>query len=150
MLLYWHIRQIVLSHDDADDATQNTFIQVWKHLSKFKRESKFSTWIYRIATNEALQILRKKKNTNSIDDETVSSLSSFLIAELHVDGSEIELNLQKALLQLPNKQRLVFNMKYFDDMKYTEIADILGTSVGSLKASYHIAVKKIKEFLIQD
>jgi len=145
--LYWHIRKIVLSHADADDALQTTFIQAWKNLSKFNKESKLSTWLYRIATNEALQLLRKRKPNVPIDDFVFNQMETSASTIEELDGDEIETKLNEAILQLPNKQRLVFNMKYFDDLKYTEISEILETSVGGLKASYHIAVKKIQEYL---
>lgn len=148
--LYWHIRKIVVDHDDADDAIQSTYINVWKNLEKFKRESKLSTWIYRIATNEALQIIRKRKPNIPLDDVVLGEIEKGPSSISEEEGDALEQLLQKAILQLPNKQRLVFNMKYFDDMKYEEISDILGTSVGALKASYHLATKKIEEYLNQD
>ena len=145
--MYWHIRKIVHSHDEADDAVQTTFIKTWQNLSKFNRDSKLSTWLYRIATNEALQLLRKRKPNVPIDDMILSQIEKSASSIDELDGEEIEKKLNQAILQLPNKQRLVFNMKYFDEMKYQEISEILETSVGALKASYHIAVKKIEEFL---
>jgi RNA polymerase sigma-70 factor (ECF subfamily) len=145
---YWHIRKIVLSHEDANDVTQNTFIKVWKNLDKFKGESKIFTWIYTIATNEALSFLKKKKRNYFESLDTVSyRLSSNLSADNYCDGDEIEQKLQKAILTLPTKQRIAFNMKYFENMKYTEISEVLGTSVGALKANYHHAKNKIEQFL---
>ncbi len=146
--LYWHIRKIVLLHDDTDDVLQNTFIKVWKYLEKFKGKSKIYTWIYRIATNESITFINKKKKKI---EESINSYEKFLSNNLQSDeyfnGDEAQLILQKAILNLPEKQRLVFNMKYFDEKKYKDMAEILDTSIGSLKASYHHAVKKIEEFV---
>ena len=149
--LYWHVRKMVIDHDEADDLVQEVFVKVWKNLDKFRQDSQLYTWVYRIATNECLNYLRKKKQRffNPIHD-IQGELAQKLDSSPYVDGDEIQLKLQKALLKLPDKQRLVFNMKYFDEMKYEEIAEITETSVGSLKASYHHAVKKIEEFLKQD
>ena len=149
--VYWHIRKMVLDHDDADDVVQEVFIKVWKNLSSFRADSKLYTWIYRIATNECLNFLKKKRRASffSIGDFE-DTLVSKLDHSVNIDGDQIEMKLQKALLTLPDKQRLVFNMKYFDEMKYDDMAEITGTSVGSLKASYHHAVKKIEEFLNND
>lgn len=149
--VYWHIRKMVLDHDDADDVVQEVFIKVWKNLHSFRADSKLYTWIYRIATNECLNFLKKKRRASffSIGDFE-DSLVSKLDHSVTVDGDQIEMKLQKALLKLPDKQRLVFNMKYFDEMKYEDMAEITGTSVGSLKASYHHAVKKIEEFINND
>ena len=149
--LYWHIRKIVITHEDANDVIQETFIKVWNNLGKFRGDSKLFTWLFRIATNEALSHLkysRKKTRIHFIDLE--NKLQNTLEGDIYFDGDETQLKFQKAILKLPEKQRLVFNMKYFDEMKYDEIAEILGTSVGALKASYHHAVKKIKEILIND
>lgn len=149
--VYMHIRRMVIDHDDADDLVQETFIKVWKNLPKFREESNLYTWLYRIATNEALSFLKKKKRKylfTSIDYN--SSLAKNLEVDNLFSGDEIQLRLQKALLMLPDKQRLVFNMKYYDDLKYEEMSGILGTSVGALKASYHIAVKKIEKFIIDN
>ncbi len=146
--VYWHARKIVVDHDDADDVTQESFIKIYKALDNFREASQLYTWIYRITTNEALNLLKKrqKRQTDSIDD--VYQELEHTIDEGHlISGEEIQLKLQKALLQLPEKQRLVFNMKYFDDLKYDEISEITGTSVGGLKASYHLAVKKIESYL---
>lgn len=148
---YWHIRKIVLSHEDANDVIQNTFIKVWKNLDKFKGESKIFTWIYTIATNEALSFLKKKKRTYFESLDAVSyRLSDNLSADNYFDGDEIELKLQKAILTLPTQQRITFNMKYFDKMKYDEISEVLGTSVGALKANYHHAKKKIEQYLSEN
>lgn len=149
--IYWHIRKMVIDHDDADDLVQEVFVKVWKHIGKFREDAQLYTWIYRIATNECLNFLRKKKNKFFLPIHDVQhELSEKLDSSHHIDGDEIQLKLQKALLTLPDKQRLVFNMKYFDEMKYEEISEITGTSVGSLKANYHHAVKKIENSLKQD
>lgn len=146
--LYWQIRKIVLSHDDADDVLQNTFLKAWSNLSCFRAEARLSTWLHRIAINESLTYLSKQRQEQNISiDSDDSFLADKLEADTWFDGDDLQLKLQKAILRLPEKQRLVFNMKYFDDMKYEEISEILGTSVGALKASYHHAVKKIEEFL---
>lgn len=145
--LYWHIRKMVLSHDDANDVLQNTFLKAWNGLDSFRGDAQFSTWLYRIATNETLTFLANKRmrNSNSIDDVEDALLQN-LKADTYFNGTEIQLKLQEALLTLPEKQRLVFNMKYFDDITYNKMEEILGTSVGALKASYHHAVKKIEKF----
>ena len=149
--VYWHVRRIVIDHDDANDVTQESFIKIWKHLAGFKEESQLFTWIYRIATNEALSFLRKKRVKFFIPMINVEEkLSNSLKDDNFFTGNDIELKLQQALLKLPEKQRLVFNMKYYDELKYEEMSDILGTSVGALKASYHHAVKKIEEFIKSD
>jgi len=146
--VYWHIRKMVIDHDDSDDLVQDVFIKVWNNIDKFREDARLYTWIYRIATNECLNFLAKKKRRFMIPLGDVSyELSSKLDSGSQITGDEIQLKLQKALLKLPDKQRLVFNMKYFDDMKYEEISEITDTSVGSLKASYHHAVKKIEGFL---
>lgn len=145
---YWHIRRIIIDHDDADDVLQNTFIKVWENLAKFREDSKLYTWIYRIATNEALQFLQKKKqNLNTSFDDVSYELSEKLSVGAYFNGNQIELKLQQAILTLPEKQRIVFNMKYYDNLKYEEMQEILDTSVGALKASYHHAVKKVEEYL---
>ena len=146
--IYWHIRKMVIDHDDADDLVQETFIKVYRNLDSFRADSQLYTWIYRIATNECLNFLKKKKRRfflpiGDVENELMQKIDE----SPYVEGDEIQKKLQKALLKLPEKQRLVFNMKYFDEMKYEEIADITGTTVGSLKASYHHAVKKIEEFM---
>lgn len=149
--IYWHIRRLVIDHDDADDLVQEVFIKVWKNLEKFRSDSKLYTWIYRIATNESITFLNKKKQRNQTPlDEVSGELSESLVASAYFNGDKIQLKLQQALLTLPEKQRLIFNMKYFDDLKYDEISAILGTSVGALKASFHIAVKKIEVFMLND
>ncbi len=149
--LYWHIRRLVIDHNETDDLLQNTFIKVFENLKNFREDSKLYTWIYRIATNEALAFLKSKRNRlflPLIDVE--SKLSNTLEADSYFNGDEIQLKLQKAILTLPEKQRLVFNMKYYQEMKYEDMAEVLGTSVGALKASFHIAVKKIEEIIKQD
>ena len=145
--LYWHVRRMVFEHEDANDVIQNTFIKVYRSIQKFEGKSKLYTWLYRIATNEAITFLNKKKrkSTSSIDDED-HNLGNQLKADDYFDGDEIQLRLQKALALLPDKQRIVFNMRYYDDMSYKDISEALGTSVGALKASYHHAVKKIENY----
>ena len=146
--VYWHIRKMVIDHDDADDITQEVFIKIHKHIDGFREDSQLYTWIYRISTNECLSFLQKKKRKFFLPiGDITGELRSKLDSSSHVSGDEIQLKLQKALLMLPDKQRLVFNMKYFDDMTYEEISEITNTSVGALKASFHHAVKKIEEFL---
>ncbi len=149
--IYWHVRKIVITHDDADDVTQEVFIKVYRNLDNFREDSQLFTWIYRIATNEALNQLKKIKRRTSVslDDVHVELENHFTHGGL-ITGDEIQLKLQRSLLKLPDKQRLVFNMKYFDDLKYEEISQITGTSVGALKASFHLAVKKIEEDLNKD
>lgn len=149
--LYWHIRKMVLSHDDANDILQNTFLKAWKGIDNFRGDSLISTWLYKIATNETLTFLANKRmrNTTSMD-ELEEVLAQNLEADKYFDGDEAQLKLQKAILTLPEKQRLVFNMKYFDDLTYEEMEAILDTSVGALKASYHIAVKKIEKYLTEE
>lgn len=142
---YWHIRRMVIDHDDADDVTQNTFIKVWENLHKFREDARLYTWIFRIATNEALLFLSKRK-TVSIE-ETSPELIENLYNSSYFNGNEAELKLQTAILQLPEKQRLVFNLKYFEGMKYEDMEKVTGTSTGALKASYHHAVKKIEDFI---
>jgi len=149
--LYWHIRNIVKSHDDADDVLQNTFIKVYRNIHGFKGESKLFSWMYRIATNEALTFLNQNsKRANQSIEEFQQQAISNLKADVYFEGSDIQLKLQEAIATLPHKQQLVFNMKYFEDIKYSEMSDILETSEGALKASYHIAVKKIEEYLTKD
>lgn len=148
--VYWHIRRMVLNHDDADDLVQDVFIKVWKNLINFRQDSQLYTWLYRIATNESITFLNKKKAKNNVSiDEVSEQLSDSLNEEDYFTGDAIQKKLQQALLTLPEKQKLVFNMKYYDDMKFQEISDVLGTSVGALKASYHLAVKKIEQHLIK-
>ncbi|MGB5667265.1 MAG: sigma-70 family RNA polymerase sigma factor [Maribacter sp.] len=149
--LYWHIRRIVLDHDDTDDVLQNTFIKVYKNIAGFKGDSKLYSWMYRIATNEALTFLKKKsKRIGLSDSELQDKMIGNLQADVYFEGDEIQLKLQKAIAALPEKQKLVFNMKYFEEMKYEEISEILNTSVGGLKASYHLAVKKVESYLKGD
>ena len=145
--LYWQIRRIVLNHDDADDVLQNTFIKTWQGLDSFKGDAKLSTWLSRIAINESLDFLRRQKNvvTLSTDDEELS-VANTLMADDYFDGDETEAQLQEAIATLPEVQRTVFLLRYYDDMKYSDISKMLGTSEGALKASYHSAVKKISEF----
>ncbi|SMD06791.1 RNA polymerase sigma factor [Pedobacter nyackensis] len=149
--IYWHIRRLVIDHDDADDLVQDTFIKVWKNLEKFRSDAQLYTWIYRIATNETITFLNKKKQRNNTPlDEVSAELAETLVASSHFNGDKVQLKLQQALLTLPEKQRLIFNMKYFDDLKYEEISNITGTSVGALKASFHIAVKKVETFMLNE
>jgi len=146
--LYWHIRKIVISHDDADDVLQNTFIKVFKNIDKFNQESKLFSWMYRIATNESITFINKRAKKRSLDiSDYQQELASTLTSDDFFTGDEIQLILQKAIATLPQKQQLVFNMKYFDELKYQEISEILETSVGALKASYFHAVKKIENYI---
>ena len=146
--LYNHIRNIVLNHDDTDDVLQNTFIKVFQNIKNFKGESKLFSWMYRIATNEAITFLNQKaKKNNTTSEELQSKIVDNLKADSYFDGDEIQFKLQKAIANLPEKQQLVFKMKYFEEIKYEDMSEILGTSVGALKASYHHAVKKIEEFM---
>ncbi len=149
--LYWHIRKIVIRHEDADDCLQNTFIKAYEGLDHFREDAKLYTWLYRIATNEALSYLKKAKN---IRGKEMHAGGQVILDRLHsdpfFDGEKASMALQEAIARLPEKQRIVFNMKYFDEMKYQNMAEILETSVGALKASYHHAVKKIEEFLDMD
>lgn len=146
--LYNHIRNIVLNHDDADDVVQNTFIKVFQNLKNFKGESKLFSWMYRIATNEAITFIHQKAKKNGITSEALQSkIVDNLKADTYFDGNDIQIKLQKAIALLPEKQQLVFKMKYFEEIKYEDMSEILGTSVGALKASYHHAVKKIEDFV---
>lgn len=146
--LYHHIRNIVLNHDDTDDVLQNTFIKVFQNLKNFKGDSKLFSWIYRIATNEALTFIKQKAQKNKTSTEELQNKTiNNLTADVYFDGNEIQIKLQKAIALLPTKQQLVFKMKYFEELKYEEIAGILDTSVGALKASYHHAVKKIEAYV---
>lgn len=146
--IYWHIRKMVIDHDDADDLTQEVFLKIFRNIENFRQDAQLFTWIYRIATNECLNFLQKKKRRFFLPLHDVESeLADKLGNSAYISGDEVQLALQKAMLKLPVKQRLVFNMKYFDDLSYEEIAAITGTSVGALKASYHHAVKKIEELL---
>ena len=146
--LYWHVRKMVLSHDDANDVLQNTFMKAWSGLSNFRGDAKISSWLYKIATNETMTFLANKrmKNISSMED-VENILLNQLKADTYFCGNEAEMKLQEAILTLPEKQRLVFNMKYFDSLTYDEMEKILATSVGALKASYHHAVKKLEKIL---
>ena len=149
--LYSHIRSIVLNHDDADDVLQNTFVKVFRHLKDFKGESRLFSWIYRIATNESLTFVNQKsKRSGQTSLEMQTKMVERLQTDTWFDGDEIQLKLQKAVAILPEKQQLVFKMKYFNELKYEEISEILGTSVGALKASYHHAVKKIEDYITRN
>lgn len=146
--LYYHIRNMVLNHDDVDDVLQNTFIKVFGNLKNFKGDSKLYSWMYRIATNEAITFMQQRAKKQGISNEEVQQKAiNKLESDVFFDGDEIQLKLQKAIAKLPDKQQLVFKMKYFEELKYEEMSEILTTSVGALKASYHIAAKKIEEFL---
>ncbi len=146
--MYWHIRKIVLNHDDTDDVLQNTFIKVYRNIDSFKGNSALFSWMYRIATNESITFLNSKaKKMGFSNQELQETLVNNLEADSYFDGDKAQLLLQKAIATLPEKQRLVFNMKYFEDLKYNEISEILETSVGGLKASYHHAVKKIENYI---
>jgi len=146
--IYWQVRRLVIDHDDANDVVQNVFIKVWKNLENFKEASRLYTWLYRIAINESLTFIKQKRAPLFVAFEKVEyGLSKTLKDDNYFKGEEIEKLLQQAILTLPEKQRIVFNLKYFEDMKYEEMAQVLDTSVGALKASFHHAVKKIEEFL---
>lgn len=145
--LYWLVRRIVLTHEDSNDVMQNVFIKAWSRLDTFRNDSKLSTWLYRIAVNESLDFMRHQKSMAAVTaDADESSVSNMLMADRYFDGDKAAAMLQQAISKLPEVQRMVFNMKYFDDMKYSEMSKVLNTSEGALKASYHIAVKKISEY----
>jgi len=145
--LYWQARRIVLTHDDADDVIQNVFLKAWTHLDDFHQDARLSTWLYRITINESVDFLRRKKNQSTVSaDQEETGIANMLIADDYFDGDETQALLQEAIAQLPDVQRTVFNLRYYDDMKYSDMSELLETSEGSLKASYHIAVKKITEF----
>ena len=148
--LYWQVRRIVLTHEDSNDVIQNAFLKAWNSLDSFHGDSKLLTWLSRIAINEALDFVRKQKKRNALstDDEELS-LASRLVADQYFDGDQTEAQLQEAIAALPEVQKTVFLLRYYDEMKYSEISKVLGTSEGALKASYHIAVKKITEFFKQ-
>ncbi len=149
--LYWHIRRLVITHYDADDALQNTFLNAWKKIGSFRSESSLLTWLWSIATNEALNLIRKRGRENTVSlDDVEGILSSSAEGSTWFDGDAATVKLQNAILKLPDKQRAVFNMKYFEEMSYEEMSAATGTSVGALKASYHHAVKKIEQFLDGD
>lgn len=145
--LYWQIRRMVQNHDDADDLLQNTFMKAWLSIENFRGAAKLSTWLYKIAINESITFLeRERRQANiSLDDESANIIHA-IEADTDIDGDELRLQLRKAIAMLPEKQRLVFNMRYYDEMKYEQMSEILGTSVGGLKASYHLAVKKIEQY----
>ena len=146
--LYWHIRKIVLNHDDADDVLQNTFLKVWRNIGQFREESSLFPWLYRIATNESLTFINSRKRHTLISMNDVSDyLKDRLESDEFFEGSDIQKKLQSAIVTLPEKQRLVFNMRYFGEIPYQEMSEILNTSVGALKASYHHAVKKVEDYI---
>ena len=145
--LYWQARRIVLTHDDADDVIQNVFLKAWTHLDDFHQDSRLSTWLYRITINESVDFVRRKKNKSVVStDQEETGIANMLLADNYFDGDETQALLQEAIAQLPDVQRTVFNLRYYDDMKYSDMSELLKTSEGSLKASYHIAVKKISDF----
>ncbi len=147
--LYWHIRRMVVEHEDANDVLQNMFIKVWKNLDNFREDSQLYTWLYRIATNESLSFLeqQKKRSSSSLSDDD-GYLSNKLVADKDFDGNKLEWKLQLAIQQLPDKQKAVFNLRYFEEMPYQEMSRVLETSEGALKASYHHAVKKIEDYIL--
>ncbi|WP_251621754.1 RNA polymerase sigma factor [Odoribacter lunatus] len=146
--LYWHIRKIVLNHEDTDDILQNVFVKIWQGLSEFRYEAKLFTWMYRIATNEAINFLNeKKRKVFGNSGEITTLLENTLESDVYFNGDSIQQELQRAILHLSERQRLIFNMKYFDDMSYEDIAEVLEVAIGTLKATYHNAVKKIEEYL---
>lgn len=148
--LYWHVRRIVLTHEDANDVMQNVFIKAWTHLDDFRSDSKLSTWLYRIAINESIDYMRRQKKMGMVSsDDVESGIANMLMADDYFDGDATEAQLQEAIAKLPDVQRTVFTLRYYEDMKYSEISQILKTSEGALKASYHIAVKKISDFFKQ-
>lgn len=145
--LYWQIRRLVQNHDDADDLLQNTFMKAWMSIENFRGDARLPTWLYKIALNESITFLAKERKRQGISlDDQESALISTIEADQDIDGNQLAQELRKAVAMLPEKQRIVFNMKYFDDMKYEDMSNILGTTVGALKASYHLAVKKIENF----
>lgn len=148
--LYWQIRKMVINHDDADDLLQNVFLKAWNNVHNFRGDAKLSTWLYKIAVNESINFINreKQKHTSNADSEDVSFLLNNIEADEYFDGDALHKELLKAIAALPEKQRLVFNMRYFDEMKYEEISEVLGTSVGALKASYHHAMKKITDAIL--
>ena len=146
--LYWHIRRLVILHEDADDALQNTFVNAWRNISSFRSESSLYTWLYTIATNEALTLIRRRSRNSAVSlDDLGSWFANSTEGSTWFDGDKAQIKLQNAILHLPEKQRIVFNLKYYNDMTYEEMSKILKTSVGALKASYHHAVKKIENML---
>lgn len=147
--LYWKIRSIVITHDDADDVLQNTFLKAWKRLDNFQGKSQLSTWLYRIAINEALECLRRKRSKVVTEGEDTLHLADSLLADEYFDGDRGQALLLEAIATLPDVQRMVFTLRYFDEMKYSDMSELLGTSVGALKASYHIAVEKVTTYMKQ-
>ena len=146
--LYWQIRRLVLSHDDANDILQNTFIKAWTNIDYFRGDAKMSTWLYRIALNESLTFLNKQRANSQLSiDDTDTEMLNKLESDAYFDGDDTQKIFLQAIHTLPEKQQIVFNLKYFKEMKYEEISEIVGTSIGALKASYHHAVKKIEAFL---
>lgn len=146
--LYWQIRKMVVSHENANDLLQNCFMKAWENIHNFRGDAKLSTWLYKIAVNESINFLKKERQRQQITtDDQDDFLLNNIEADSYFDGDDLQLKLQKAIVRLPEKQRLVFNMRYFDEMKYEDISEILGTSVGALKASYHHAVKKITQLV---
>lgn len=145
--LYWKIRSIVLTHEDTDDVLQNTFLKAWKSLPTFQGKAKLSTWLYRIAINESLDFLRRQKAATLSSADADLAVANRLLADDYFDGDKSQAVLQEAIATLPDVQRMVFTLRYYDEMKYSEISEILGTSEGSLKASYHIAVQKITDYV---
>lgn len=147
--LYWHVRRMVVDHDDANDVLQNTFIKVWNGLDNFREDARLFTWLYRIATNESLSFLDQKKRKGAISISGMEeNLSNTIKADKDFDAQKLEWKLQLAIQQLPEKQRIVFNMRYYDEMTYEDMSQVLETSAGALKASYHHAVKKIEDFIL--
>ena len=146
--LYWQVRRIVMNHDDADDVMQNAMLKAWNSIDSFRSDSKLSTWLYRIVINESLDFIRRQKKQAAVStDNDMTGIANTLMADRYFDGDEAQAKLQEAIARLPEVQRTVFNLRYYDEMKYSEISRILNTSEGALKASYHIAVKKISEYL---
>ncbi|HSC54845.1 MAG TPA: sigma-70 family RNA polymerase sigma factor [Phnomibacter sp.] len=151
--LYWHIRRLVIEHDDANDVMQNVFIKVWNGLANFREDSQLYTWLYRIGTNESLSFLDQKKRKSasvSLSEDGSHNFENTIKADKHFDSTKLEWRLQLAINQLPEKQRVVFNLRYYDEMPYEEMSKVLGTSTGALKASYHHAAKKIEEYILKD
>lgn len=148
--LYTHIRRIVQYHDDADDVLQNTFMKAWQALDNFRGDCQISTWLYRIALNESLSLLQRTHMDERLSDEVNEGCARSLESDAYFDGDDLELKLQKAIASLPDKQRIVFNLRYFDEMKYSEMSSLLSTSEGALKASYHLAVKKIEQYFVEN
>lgn len=149
--LYWHIRKIVISHEDTDDVLQNTFLKAYEALGKFRGDASLFTWLYRIATNESLShIKRKKRNNYPTLGDNKAYFENTLVSDVYFSGDEIQEKFQKALLKLPEKQKIVFSLRYYEEMKYEEMSEILDTSVGALKASFHHAIKKLEQYLKED